>query len=59
MQSTHKLAASNNGKGKTRRGFLKMTAIAVFVLSGVAPLGMAQAAVGKAEQTSLKFGLSN
>ena len=56
MQSTHKQAASIDGRGKICRRFLKMTAIAVFMLSGVAPLGMAQAAVGKAEQTSLKFG---
>lgn len=43
-----------------KRRFFKSTAIAacIFALSGVAPIVMlsAQAAVGKAEQTSLKFG---
>src|SRR4030067_2923510 len=48
------------GFSTTRRRFFKSTAIAacIFALCGVAPFGMvaAQAATGKAEQTSLKFG---
>ena len=56
----HKSSSSMAGKGKSRRGFLKLSAIAacVFALSGVMPAatGLAQAAIGKAEKTSLKFG---
>ncbi len=48
------------GFSTTCRKFFKSTAIAacILALSGIVPLGMvaAQAAVGKAEQTSLKFG---
>lgn len=62
MPSTHsgKLIVYVDPRRNAHRGFLKMTAIAacMFALSGIAPLGMfdAQAAVGKAEKTSLKFG---
>ena len=49
-----------DGRGSMRRGFFKTTAMGacLLALSGVAPFSMldAQAAVGKAEQTSLKFG---
>ena len=62
MKSTNikRLVRYLDGKGVMHRGFVKTTAMGVclLALSGIAPLGMldAQAAVGKAEQTSLKFG---
>jgi len=55
-----KLAGFIDTRDKARHGLIKSAAIAVCVLalSGLAPLGMldVQAAVGKAEKTSLKFG---
>jgi nitrate/nitrite transport system substrate-binding protein len=58
MQNTDK--GSIAVKGIVRRGFLKTTAIAacIMALGSIAPFGMmsAEAATGKAEQTSLKFG---
>ena len=60
MHSTQNGAGFPGSNHKARRGFIKRTAIATLVLalSGVTPLGMfaAQAATGKAEQPSLKFG---
>lgn len=60
MHSTDKLVVCIDGKGKTRRGFLKTTAIAACILamSGIAPItySSALAAVGPPEKSSLKFG---
>jgi len=56
----NELAVSRSAVATPRSSFFKRTAIAVCVLaiSGIAPFGMldASAAVGKAEQPSLKFG---
>ena len=58
--NTKRTIGSIGGQSTARRSFIKNTAIAVcmLALSGIVPASMvdAQAAVGRAEKTSLKFG---